>query len=263
MLRHLSFLAAFCLSFAIFVAPAAADDWANCTQTADPNVRKNACSAVIANAKITDGRRASAYYNLGRACQDLRVHDRAIDAYSRVIELKPDYPEAYNGRGLSYKSRGKYAEAIADFSRAIELKKDFAEAWNNRGDTYFNQGIYTRVSEDYGRAVADYSQAIALNAGDWSAHARRGDVYRTKSDYSRAIADYSSATALKPDYAYAYNGRGLSYYSQRNTASQLQTKTAQSSSIRTTRRPTPTVVTVLAPKASMTGRLRTMAGPSS
>ncbi len=51
--------------------------------------------------------------------------------------------EAYNNRGVAYKSLGNYTQAIADFNKAIEINPRLGEAYNNRGVAYKNLGKYT------------------------------------------------------------------------------------------------------------------------
>ena len=48
-------------------------------------------------------------------------HDRAIEDYSRAIELDPEYAPAYYNRGNAYSDKGEYDRAIEDLNRAIEL----------------------------------------------------------------------------------------------------------------------------------------------
>ena len=52
--------------------------------------------------------------------------------YNRAIELKPDYANAFNNRGIVKDNSGDYEGALRDYNRAIELKPDFATAFNNR-----------------------------------------------------------------------------------------------------------------------------------
>ena len=65
---------------------------------------------------------------------------QAIEDYSRAIEIKPGYADAYNNRGIAYNSLGNYRQAIEDYNRAIEIKPDFADAYYNRGVVYLTQG---------------------------------------------------------------------------------------------------------------------------
>ncbi|MBV8846400.1 MAG: tetratricopeptide repeat protein [Bryobacterales bacterium] len=54
--------------------------------------------------------------------------DGAIADFTRAIELRPDYAEAYYFRGLAKRAKGDKDGAVADFMKAIGLKPDYAEA---------------------------------------------------------------------------------------------------------------------------------------
>ena len=64
---------------------------------------------------------------------------------------------------------------------------------------------------DYERAIADFDQSIRLKP-DWAvAYDNRGLAYALKGDYDRAIADFTQAIKLEPDLAVAYLLRGMVY----------------------------------------------------
>ena len=54
--------------------------------------------------------------------------DEAISRYTSAIELDPELPDSFSGRGHAYLQKGKLAEAHKDFSKAIELDPYFSEA---------------------------------------------------------------------------------------------------------------------------------------
>ncbi len=112
---------------------------------------------------------------LGFQCLPLKAQDEAIDAYnngvaadskgdfdvaiadlSHAIEIHPDYPYAYNYRGMAKRHKGDFDGAIADFSQAIALNPQFANA-------YYNRGLAKSKKGDFDGAIADYNQAITLN----------------------------------------------------------------------------------------------------
>jgi len=67
--------------------------------------------------------------------------------YTKAIELKPDYADAYNNRGNAYAAKGQHEQASADYTKAIELQPDYASVYNNRGNAYsgkmkYDQAIY-------------------------------------------------------------------------------------------------------------------------
>ena len=133
--------------------------------------------------------------------------DRAIAAYSKAIQLQPDFTEAHNNRGVAYGIKGDYDRAIEDCTEAIRLKPDYADAYTNRGNAYWNK-------DEFDRAIADYDKAIALKSDNPSAYTNRGIAYEDKGDFDRAIVDYAKAIRLKPDYADAYTNRGNAYWNK-------------------------------------------------
>jgi tetratricopeptide (TPR) repeat protein len=53
-----------------------------------------------------------AYYSMGLAYTILNEFDKALEAYEKVIEIKPDDGEAYYSMGLAYAKSGKLEKAI-------------------------------------------------------------------------------------------------------------------------------------------------------
>ena len=65
---------------------------------------------------------------LGAAAGKTGQIDQAINAFKRVIAIKPDYAEAYYNMGFVLKGQGKLEEAIEAYNKALSLKPDYAEA---------------------------------------------------------------------------------------------------------------------------------------
>ena len=62
--------------------------------------------------------------------------------------LNPICAETYFNRGLSHAKNGEIELAIADYSKAIELKPDFAEAYYYRGGALLRLGEHEKVKSD-------------------------------------------------------------------------------------------------------------------
>ena len=167
--------------------------------------------------------------------------DRAIEAYSHVIELNLSHADAYNNRGAAYDEKGDLDRAIGDYTKAIELKPDEAVAYSNRGavyidkdeidraiedcnkaielkpgyaEVYYNRGLAYGIKGDFDRTIKDCNKAIELNPKLSLAYNNRGIAYRSKGDFDRAISDYTKAIELDPDYAETCYNRGNAYYSK-------------------------------------------------
>ena len=71
----------------------------------------------------------------------LGEHKSAISDFTTAIKLDPDYPAAYNNRGVAYGNLGEYNAAIADYTTAIRLDPDYAKAYTNRGVAKSKTGL--------------------------------------------------------------------------------------------------------------------------
>ena len=74
-----------------------------------------------------------AYYNIGVVLNDQGKIDEAIEAYQKCISLFPNYPDTYVNMGLGLKSQGKVEKAIEAFITALSIKPDHPEAYFNIG----------------------------------------------------------------------------------------------------------------------------------
>ncbi len=91
---------------------------------------------------------ADAYFVRGLIQEALEDDERAMSAYSQAIELDPEYADAYNNRGLVYQKMGNLDAAIADWTAALEINPELVSSYFNRARAYF-------ALEDYAAAKAD------------------------------------------------------------------------------------------------------------
>ena len=155
------------------------------------------------------------YYNRGLSYGRKGEFDRAIRDFTRAIELDPDYAEAHINRGIARSAGGDYAHGIRDFSRAIELNPNDVEAYSNRGLSYVDIG-------DYSRGIHDFKTAIELDASHVLAYYGRGIAYWRMEDFDQSIEDFTRAIELDPDNAAIYYGRGLSYWGKGDYANAIR-----------------------------------------
>ena len=102
---------------------------------------------------------AAGYLERGNRYGRNGVYHRAIQDYSRAIELAADYAEAWYNRGCSWYEVGEYGKAIADLSRAIELAPD-------NGLYYGQRSLVYHFNDQPELAEADQEQCDALRFGD-------------------------------------------------------------------------------------------------
>lgn len=145
---------------------------------------------------------AEAFCNRGYAKYLLGEKEDALLDYDKAIELSPNMPEAYNNRGNAKESLGDENGAIEDFDKAIELNPDYAKAYNNRG-------IVKRELGDTTGAMIDLNKAIELIQDFPEAYCNRGVLKEKIGDKNGALLDYSIAIDLNPFFYGAYKCRGI------------------------------------------------------
>ena len=150
--------------------PVPGEDVAAChVRDGDAQTRLDACERVISDGKSAPKDLALAYAIRGDGLFKKRNLDKAVEAYSKAIELDPDAPGFYNARGWSYESMGKDDQAIADYNVALQKRRNFALAYNNRGTVFLRRGALQS-------ALDDFNAALKYNDKLYYAHQNRGRV---------------------------------------------------------------------------------------
>src|SRR5262245_60874321 len=86
--------------------------------------------------RVTNPNYVPAYMERASVYAQERDYKRAIEDYSKAIELNSSQIEAYNNRGVIYTVTGEYDKAIADFDHVLQLDQDYIPGYNNRAVVY-------------------------------------------------------------------------------------------------------------------------------
>jgi len=112
--------------------------------------------------------RGATHRHFGNTSGNLAEHERAVDDFTRAIELDPNYAAAYFSRGVLYwrELRNLY-RAIRDMTRVLELAPNWSEA-------LFNRAIAYQMRGDHEQAIADFERYLAEGRDPfWRASAER------------------------------------------------------------------------------------------
>ncbi|MDI6788600.1 MAG: protein kinase family protein, partial [Planctomycetota bacterium] len=177
--------------------------------------------------------------------ESLKSLEEALSGLVKPTEHKfdPNNPQDNFAKGLREMNQQQYDEAIKSYTRAIELRPDYAEAYLHRGQAYYRkavpQAVTTtrrpaisppeRVKEDEQRklldkAIADFNEAIRLDPKGLEGYYCRGLAFyqqaeiesrrdQTKSTIhsqllDKAISDYNTVIKSK-DMSITGIGRNL------------------------------------------------------
>jgi tetratricopeptide (TPR) repeat protein len=121
--------------------------------------------------------------------------DAALREYRRVIELRPDLPEAYANLAAAQKRRGDLRQAVASLNKALELRPKFGTALNNRGWIYTEQ-------EKWAEARGDFAAALKIDSQDQGALQGLARVLEKERDYAGAQRILAQLNSRSPNFVY-------------------------------------------------------------
>jgi tetratricopeptide (TPR) repeat protein len=175
--------------------------WKRCRGN-DPDVRIEACRALIDSRPELPADLASAYYSRGTAYRQKGRFTEAVDDFNAAINANPTLIDAYGERGITFTILGRFNDAIPDFSRVIEAYPRLAYPYYNRGLCYELIGL-----DDL--AIEDITKSIEIEPRADFRYERRGTIYFRKKLIDQALADYEQALVINPQYAPALYARGI------------------------------------------------------
>ena len=154
-------------------------------------------AAQLAPAVAEEELTAQQWFERGFNAVDL---DEKLRFYGNAIRLKPDYSEAFNGRGYARQLKGDLEGALRDYNEAIRLKPDYAMAIANRDTLLKSYG--RRVQEPdllttiYNDSVSCWAGRSLLACGHWFRSGCAGGQRKVRTPQS-GVPDNVRAAALK------------------------------------------------------------------
>jgi len=161
---------------------------------------------------------------------------KAVDLYTKALELNPKYPEAFLGRGQVKFLLREYVEAIKDFDASIKIDK---KGYFFRGMSYFALGHFDKSLQDfrkeldqnpkdqtcsimiarsllyqneYDKAKEIYVNAIGRSKYDSDAKIGFVRILYNGSCFEKVIKYCSEILGQQPDNLFAYYYRGLASF---------------------------------------------------
>jgi tetratricopeptide (TPR) repeat protein len=109
--------------------------------------------------KKIEGKTAEEWYGLAVSEGD---PEKKIEYFDKVLALKPDFPGAWNLRGLEFVILKRYEDAIASFDKALEIRPSYLEAKYNREDaeTELNRAKAAEGKDEEEREKADMEKDL-------------------------------------------------------------------------------------------------------
>jgi tetratricopeptide (TPR) repeat protein len=162
--------------------------------------------------------------NLQRSAGDLSP---ALSSYDQALSLKPDAPEALQGRGSTYLASGDKTKATADLEKAGKLffsRQDYQSAilcfndlltLNEKDPSYLlERGICFLKTGQYQNSIPDLKKALDLDENLFAGYLNLGEAYSQAGDQKLSIEAYKRARKLNQKSPEVYVGLTKAYYAQ-------------------------------------------------
>lgn len=133
------------------------------------------------------------FNNRANHYRDLKQFDKALEDYSRAIQLKAGHG-TYNSRAKLYFQRNEDQKALEDYNIAIQKMPTSAEYYTNRG------AAYAKLNQ-MDKALEDLTQAVSLDPNWKVAYLNRSIVYHMRQQYDLALKDIDSYLKIDPSNA--------------------------------------------------------------
>lgn len=149
-----------------------------------------------------DSTYSDAWFN--KAVAHLKLHqlDEAIADFSQAINFRPDYPNAFFQRGLSYLDNGEFYKAKSD---ADWLQKNDLENWEG----YFLAGLVAEKLEDYPTALVSFQKASELNPTNSDLLVNQATVHYYQKEFDEASVLLDKAESINPSEPNLHNLRSM------------------------------------------------------
>ncbi len=104
------------------------------------NDRREESAAAFTKAVELNPDYVPSWVNFGYVLTELGRYKEALDALAKALELEPENPEAHCNMGVMYMRTESHIMAESHLRRAISLKPDYVNAYSNLGLTLFKLG---------------------------------------------------------------------------------------------------------------------------
>lgn len=153
----------------------------------------------------------SKFYNIG-----LGRPAEAASAYQRVVQLNPQWVEAWNALGITYQETGQWKESVSALERATQLAPDRTHYWDFLCASYMHTHQFQQAA-----AAAGNLEKYAKTSSDWfqagACYFAVGPYYEPTPMYQKSKAAFQRAIQIDPQNGAAWTNLGTTEQALGNT----------------------------------------------
>ena len=117
-----------------------------------------------------DNKLFEAINNLGNLHFQFRFFNKAIDTYSSLIKLCPEYAGAYSNRSTAFLEIHMFEKALIDINRAISIEPNNFEYWYNKSSVHM-------LMNDFENSLSSINKSIELNPKNLRAYNNKSYIF--------------------------------------------------------------------------------------
>jgi len=136
-----------------------------------------------------------AYFQRGEAYAQLNNYDQAVDDYNKVLEILPNFADAFIARGELFSKHGNYDQSLKDFNKAIESAPKSGIAYNAIA-WFFATCKDSRYRD--GKKAVQYAKKALLFTRDVKTNVnQRASIYNTLAASYAEVGDFNQAVWME------------------------------------------------------------------
>ncbi|MBT4888324.1 MAG: tetratricopeptide repeat protein [Rhodospirillales bacterium] len=120
-------------------------------------------------------------------------NEKAVQAYSRVLNLAPGNPDIYSNMGICLRAQGKLVAAATCYRRALVLRPDDSRILSNLGNVL-------RDMSEFNTAISCLSKALAIHPDQPQELYNMGLALRDVGEVDKAIRCFEKAISINENY---------------------------------------------------------------
>ena len=165
--------------------------------THDSENRKTHSEELEKKSTLYDCEKAKEYYkqanSINEAIGDI---EKKISLCKKAIELCPDFPDAHDALGSTYKHKGMYDDAEREYKEALRIDP-------NDYKSHINLGFFLMEQGKYNDAILEFDEGLRINPNNAVLRYYIGKSYSDHGMYNDAVREYKEALKIRPNYEIA------------------------------------------------------------
>jgi predicted Zn-dependent protease len=118
-------------------------------------------------------------------------YQRAMQIWTKALDLDPDFPPALNMLGYSYVEVGK-----PDPKKAVSYLQHYADVLPDQPNPQDSLGEVLRMAGDDSGSLAHYAEALRISPTYVSSQYGRGDTYTLMGNFTQARLEYEASLKM-------------------------------------------------------------------